>query len=1567
MSSDPGTSPVPPGASAPRKRLPGCCMYWRSPFFIAVEEGDAEEVVRFLRQDHKWLKQTDTMDRRTAWHTAAANGHVEVLRALVDRTREDDVGLTWVSQATLSSRLRGAAAARRDPVGPEQRVSELVNGRSSLGISPLILAAERDQADAVKYLLSVGADPWLGDHEGRNPVHYAAKSGSIRALQVLLEEEKPLTSRASNRNHSGTRFVDSVDMFGFTPLHYATWANRKSAMMVLIGFDANIITRSAVLHTDLYSLPAGSTPLHIACLLGDLDRVKMLLRAYYETAADLLPSQTALLGSVERRRRARSHPDPRLILTRTQRLPFHIAARAGHRELLDWLDPSVPLMFLFGGEDAEGGAAGAGGQGGGMAALVGVSRLTVIAARALHQALLASLDAAAADIARHAEEQAARRRRREERRMAREAEAAAQSLKQGKEPPPDGIRSRIRRLIERASKDGGGGAATAAAAAPGGPAGGGSGRVEEVGEAGGGSEAPKVGWRPWRGRGARRGRRKVTSSGTADPTAAAAGAGADGGQQQQQHSATSRSPRRRRRRSAMGVAGRGATVGGGGGAAAAVAQVVTTRAAAAAPGGCAGAAAPEDGDVSSSSSDDDDDVGAEGSRGGLSPKQPEAQQAPPPPPPPQPPPPQRASGSGALNGSLRLRIFRSSASQLNQQLQPPQHRSSNAGGRLEGPPAAAAGADAAAASGGGAADGGGSAAASPVGGPSSGGGGLAASLTRTMLQRLYRGSLRRQGSGSADSDPAQAQLNERLNRAGITIPEGPDEEAAYFTPGREPRYNMPTRILLPASAFNTSIIRTAEIGSSPTAGLASLGATDAVAATNTTDPGPSPREEAPGPAAGAAPDDSAAVEGPRGCRGMSGGGGCGAAGGCSRCPSAAGTEETELRGPAGTSAGMVTVADEAVGGTAGSDQADGEAATAAAAAAGPAAGVAKAPSEPHPPLAVAVAAADLTSVEQLLSEEDRDAAVAAPLAAEPAGALGIAPPSPPRPGSAAAPLRPRPPPPPPLTDPPGESEQEDLPLVASSHRGADSEGGARPDLDLEPDRNRNRNAEPHRGGQSDLSSPSCCSEAAAGAGAIRSAGASRVPSRRPSLQLPGAAGGTSDSGLPSPASLLPPPALPPVRQLSGDVGAGAASSTSRTRLSEEGGPQPLLPLLLPECSARAERGAASADGAAAAAAAAAPAAAEGGDRAATMADAEGGGWALASGMGRVGAGAMQLLSSLRGTLRRSSGRHPAQVVPVTCGPSSPSPNRRYHHHHHRRSRTPDSSQRRGFSPGRSPVHAAAAVGAAASGPLVSPARGSPGGVTQSPGSGAGAEGAERDAVSEQLRSPNPSSPQRSAVGPHHHHHHNHLAARGVRVSSGKTHARVSLYGRLSAAFGAAEGAPSGVAAAVARRRAAAAASPPPRSDLTSVSQAESSAAQCGTERGGSVSEPQDGAQATAAAAAATEEEPPGGAAARGGDCGAAESLRVGGAAASSFSSTSSRGGTGGAAGAAGNDEEDVCPVCLDEAPNLLVQTCRHQICMDCARDLVRRHSLTPALCPYCRGIISSFKARVAAGRPPPRR
>eukprot|EP00798_Chlamydomonas_sp_ICE-L_P032276 gene32276-16843_t len=55
-------------------------------------------------------------------------------------------------------------------------------------------------------------------------------------------------------------------------------------------------------------------------------------------------------------------------------------------------------------------------------------------------------------------------------------------------------------------------------------------------------------------------------------------------------------------------------------------------------------------------------------------------------------------------------------------------------------------------------------------------------------------------------------------------------------------------------------------------------------------------------------------------------------------------------------------------------------------------------------------------------------------------------------------------------------------------------------------------------------------------------------------------------------------------------------------------------------------------------------------------------------------------------------------------------------------------------------------------------------------------------------------------------------------------------------------------------------------------------------------------------------------------------------------------------------DEDCCPVCLDDPPNVLVGPCSHLLCMGCARDLCKRHLVTPVLCPYCRTVISGFSA-----------
>ena len=57
-----------------------------------------------------------------------------------------------------------------------------------------------------------------------------------------------------------------------------------------------------------------------------------------------------------------------------------------------------------------------------------------------------------------------------------------------------------------------------------------------------------------------------------------------------------------------------------------------------------------------------------------------------------------------------------------------------------------------------------------------------------------------------------------------------------------------------------------------------------------------------------------------------------------------------------------------------------------------------------------------------------------------------------------------------------------------------------------------------------------------------------------------------------------------------------------------------------------------------------------------------------------------------------------------------------------------------------------------------------------------------------------------------------------------------------------------------------------------------------------------------------------------------------------------------------DEEGDTCPVCLDAPPLIKTKPCDHTLCLDCARDLCMRHCLIPALCPYCRVIITGFHA-----------
>ena len=149
----------------------------------------------------------------------------------------------------------------------------------------------------------------------------------------------------------------------------------------------------------------------------------------FESTADMLPG---MLMTLERQRRRQLHPDPRLMLTRSGRLPYHIAVQYGQRAVLEWLDPSIPLMFLLAGSDGLVAGTGgeqislSGGGGGGALAVVGVPRLTVVAANALHAKLMAELGLA--EVEMEALERRWEEERREREELKREAHKQAKKL-----------------------------------------------------------------------------------------------------------------------------------------------------------------------------------------------------------------------------------------------------------------------------------------------------------------------------------------------------------------------------------------------------------------------------------------------------------------------------------------------------------------------------------------------------------------------------------------------------------------------------------------------------------------------------------------------------------------------------------------------------------------------------------------------------------------------------------------------------------------------------------------------------------------------------------------------------------------------------------------------------------------------------------------------------------------------------------------------------------------------------------------------------------------------------------
>ncbi len=132
----------------------------------------------------------------------------------------------------------------------------LEKGIDSEGLTPLHQASNAGNADAVKLLLEIGANPnSVQQPKGlATPLHLASENGHTAVVKLLLDAKAD---------------VDPVDALKATPLVYASKKGHVDIIKLLLSAGADVNAPAIML----------GTPITIAAREGQVDAVKILLKA----------------------------------------------------------------------------------------------------------------------------------------------------------------------------------------------------------------------------------------------------------------------------------------------------------------------------------------------------------------------------------------------------------------------------------------------------------------------------------------------------------------------------------------------------------------------------------------------------------------------------------------------------------------------------------------------------------------------------------------------------------------------------------------------------------------------------------------------------------------------------------------------------------------------------------------------------------------------------------------------------------------------------------------------------------------------------------------------------------------------------------------------------------------------------------------------------------------------------------------------------------------------------------------------------------------------------------------
>ncbi|XP_068621070.1 E3 ubiquitin-protein ligase MIB1 isoform X2 [Battus philenor] len=241
----------------------------------AAANGDAARCADILaRTDGARADVNGVYGGHTALQAAAQNGHVEVVRALVEagaeadaEDRDGDRAAHHAAFGDEPAALRALAAAGAD-----------LNARNRRRQTPLHIAVNKGHLGVVRTLLQLAVHPSLQDSEGDTPLHDAISKNRDDILTLLLDHGADMTRTNNN---------------GFNALHHAALRGNPSAMKIMLGK----LPRPWIVDD---AKDDGYTALHLAALNNHAEVAELLVHGGARPDLQNANLQTALHLAVER-------------------------------------------------------------------------------------------------------------------------------------------------------------------------------------------------------------------------------------------------------------------------------------------------------------------------------------------------------------------------------------------------------------------------------------------------------------------------------------------------------------------------------------------------------------------------------------------------------------------------------------------------------------------------------------------------------------------------------------------------------------------------------------------------------------------------------------------------------------------------------------------------------------------------------------------------------------------------------------------------------------------------------------------------------------------------------------------------------------------------------------------------------------------------------------------------------------------------------------------------------------------------------------------------------------------